>query len=158
MEQILGKLSEARDLLVAYSPHPAPPELGIITQKDTAWLQTCLMKLEPSIVRLPLDGTYRLVSQRDFLNIVAWDWVDSRKYAAEIFDCENFAITFKAHVDWYFGLNQVGVVIDYQAGHGYNLVVFPDGKVMLLEPQNDNLFVWANLASLYVLKGAFVLL
>jgi hypothetical protein len=158
MEQILGKLAEARDLLAAYSPHPAPPEMGLITQEDTTWIQAALVKLEPTIVRLPLDGTYRLVNQRDFLNIVAWDWVDSKKYTAEIFDCENFAITFKAHVDWYFGLNQVGIVIDYQAGHGYNLVVFPDGKVMLLEPQNDNLIAWPNLSSIYVLKGAFVLL
>jgi hypothetical protein len=158
MEQILGKLSEARDILAAYSPHPSPPELGLITQKDTAWIQTSLMKLEPTIVRLPLDGTYRIVSQRDFLNIVAWDWVDSKKYTAEIFDCENFAITFKAHVDWYFELNQVGIVIDYQAGHGYNLVVFPDGKVMVFEPQNDCLYAWPTMASLYVLKEAFVLI
>jgi hypothetical protein len=157
MEQILGKLNEARDILANYAPHPIPPELGTITQKDTTWVQTCLTKLEPSLDRLPLDSTYRMVSQSKFLNIVAWDWVDSKKYEAEIFDCENFAITFKTHIDWYFGLNQVGIVIDYKMGHGYNLVVFPDGKVMLFEPQTDGLFVWGT-NSIYVLKGAYVLL
>lgn len=139
-------------------PHPAPPELGTVYERTTLWIQERLMFLEPTIVRLPLDGTYRLVNQRDFLNIVAWDWVDSRKYTAEIFDCENFAIAFKSHVDWYLGLNQVGIVIDYDAGHGYNIVVFPDGNVMLVEPQNDHLIAWPNMSGVYVLKGAFVLI
>ncbi|MCJ7634428.1 hypothetical protein MUP77_18805 [Candidatus Bathyarchaeota archaeon] len=158
MEQIVVKLNEARDILSQLSPRPIPPEITSVAERDTLWLQQCLIKLEPSIIRLPLDGKYRLTTQSNFLNIVAWDWVDSKKYLAEVFDCENFAITFKAHVDWYFGLNQVGVVIDYAAGHGYNLVVFPDGKVMLLEPQSDQLIAWPNMASLYVLKNAFVLI
>lgn len=158
MEQILGKLNETRDILANISPHPPAPIINNIAQKDSIWIQQCLTKLEPSIVHLPLDGSYYLTNQSNFLNIVAWDWVDTKKYTAEIFDCENFAITFKAHVDWYFGLNQVGIVIDYEAGHGYNLVVFPDGKVMLFEPQNDQLFIWANRAAQYVLKDAFVLI
>ena len=127
-------------------------------EKNSTWVQQCLSKLEPSIIRLPLDGKYWLTNQSNFLNIVAWDWVDSKKYLVEVFDCENFAIAFKAHVDWYFGLNQVGIVIDYEAEHGYNLVIFPDGKVMLFEPQNDQLFVWANRAAQYILKNAFVLI
>jgi len=158
MEQLIEKLKEAKDTLAQLSHRPPPPEITFIEERDTIWIQQSLFNLEPSIVRLPLDGKYRLTNQNNFLNIVAWDWVDSKKYTTDIFDCENFAITFKAHVDWYFGLNQVGIVIDYEAGHGYNLVVFPDGKVMLLEPQNDNLFVWPNLANMYILKNAFVLI
>ena len=157
MQQILPKLDEAIDILSRVSPHPPAPLVSSV-EKTTLWIQEKLMFLEPTIIRLSLDGTYKLANQRDFLNIVAWDWVDAKKYTSEIFDCENFAISFKAHVDWYFGLNQVGIVIDYRAGHGYNLVVFPDGNVMLLEPQNDNLIAWPNMSSLYVLKEAFVLI
>jgi len=156
--ELITKLNEAVDTLRNLSPHPVPPEISYIVEKDSAWVQECLFILEPSIIRLPLDGKYQLTNQSNFLNIVAWDWVDSKRYQSEIYDCENFAISFKAHVDWYFGLNQVGIIIDYKAGHGYNLVIFPDRKIMLLEPQNDHLFVWPNLSSLYVLKNAFVLL
>jgi len=156
--ELITKLNEVVATLRNLSPHPAPPEISYIVEKDSLWVQECLFMLEPSIIRLPLDGKYYLTNQSNFLNIIAWHWVDSREWVKDKFDCENFAITLKADVDWYFGLNQVGIVIDYKAGHGYNLVVFPDGKVMLLEPQNDRMFVWPNLSSLYVLKNAFVLL
>lgn len=155
---LITKLNEARDTLMRTSPHPPPPAINYVQESDTAWVQQCLHNLEPTIVRLPLDLKYYLTNQTNFLNIVAWDWVDSKKYQREIFDCENFAIAFKSHVDWQFGLNQVGIVIDYAAGHGYNLAIFPDGRVMLFEPQNDQLFVWANRAAQYVLKNSFVLI
>jgi len=51
--------------------------------------------------------------------------------------CENFAFTFKALVDRVYGLNQVGLVIDWSGGHGYNVIVFADGEVWFFEPQND---------------------
>ena len=155
---LITKLNFAHDALMRMSPHPPPPVITSVQEADSAWVQQCLHKLDPTIVRLPLDLKYYLTNQTNFLNIVAWDWVDSKKYQRETFDCENFAIAFKSHVDWQFGLNQVGIVIDYAAGHGYNLVIFPDGRVMLLEPQNDQLFVWANRAAQYVLKSAFVLI
>jgi hypothetical protein len=156
---LITKLTEANNILRQLSPHPPPPEVTSVEERDSLWVQQRLDSLEANIIRLPLDCKYKLTNQTNFLNVVAWDWVDSRKYLSEVFDCENFAIAFKSHVDWQFGLNQVGIVIDYAAGHGYNLAIFPDGKVMLFEPQNDSLFVWANAhAVLYVLKNAFVLI
>jgi hypothetical protein len=156
---LLEKLTESKAILdkVLKGHHPTPPKVSIIKEKDTAWIEACLGPLK--VVRLPLDGTYRLTDQNNFLNIVSWDWIDSKPYAKETFDCENFAIAFKSHVDEYFGLNQVGIVIDYKSMHGYNLVVFPDGNVMLLEPQTDNLLVWTSRSLvLYALTGAFVLI
>jgi len=139
------------------APHPVPPEITYIVEQDSVWVQQQLEKLGANITRLPLDGKYRLTDKNTFLDIIAWDWVDSWEWVKDVFDCENHAIAFKAHVDRYFGLNQVGIVIDYQAGHAYNLVIFPDGKVMLFEPQSDQLFVWQE-DMVYILKDAFVLI
>jgi len=152
----LKEIIRQLELLV---PHPPPPKIDYIVEKDSVWIQQCLDNLGADVIRLPLDGKYCLTNQSNFLNIVAWDWVDSWGWIKDVFDCENHAIAFKSHIDRYFRLNQVGIVIDYEAGHGYNLVVFPNGKVMLFEPQADHLFVWADAhAVLYVLKNAFVLI
>ena len=157
MTALITKLNEANDLLNQLSPYPPPPKITNISEVDTYWIDSQLAPLR--VVRLPLDGKYRLTNKSNFIDIVAWDWVDSKPYERDIYDCENFAISFKARVDWYFALNQVGIVIDYTSGHGYNLVIFPNGDVMLLEPQSDGLVYWEDrVAILYALTGAFVLL
>lgn len=137
--------------------HPAPPKLDYLVEKDTAWIQAVIAKYEPSIIRLPLGPEVALTDKTNFMEFVAWDWVDKFDYH-KFYRCGNFAISFKAHADQ-FGINQVGIVIDYQAGHAYNLVIFPDKKVMLLEPQSDNIW-YAEDKDLpfYVLKGAFVII
>ena len=156
---LIQKLNEAYCTLAKLNPRPPAPEVSYVVKKDSIWVHECLFNLEPSIVRLSLDATYLLTDKDSFLDIVAWDWVDSWLWVKDKFDCENHAIAFKSHVDRYFGLNQVGIVIDYKAGHGYNLVVFPDGEVLLFEPQNDSLFMWDDIhAILYALKDAFVLI
>ena len=140
-------------------PHPSPPDVPYAIEKDSVWIQAVLEDLDADIVRLPLDGKYVLTNKESFLEIVAWDWVDSWDWLKDKFDCENFAFLFKSHVDLYFGLNQVGVVLDYKAGHAYNLVIFPNGKVMLFEPQADQLFYWEDAAAiLYILQDSYVLI
>lgn len=159
MALLVEKLNESKAILdkVVKGKHPSPPKITVIKEKDSPWIDSCLAPLK--VVRLPLDGRYRLTDQANFLNIVAWDWIDLWHYLKDFFDCENYAIAFKAHVDEYFGLNQVGVVIDYKSMHAYNLVAFPDSNVMLLEPQNDNLFCWTDRSLIiYALTGAFVLI
>lgn len=159
MALLVEKLNESKSILdkVVKGTHPAPPKITVIKEKDSAWIDSCLAPLK--VVRLPLDGHYRLTDQNNFLNIVSWDWIDSRQYITDVFDCENYAIAFKSRIDEYFALNQVGIVIDYKSMHGYNLVVFPDSNVMLLEPQSDKLFCWTDRSIiLYALTGAFVLI
>ena len=155
-------LTKARDKikrLELVTERPQPPEITYIRERYSAWIQQVLDSLGVGIIRLPLDVKYRLTNETNFLNIVAWDWVDSVKYESEVFDCENFAIAFKSHVDRYFGLNQVGIVIDYKSGHAYNLVIYPDGNVSVLEPQQDAIYVWAQRPEIfYSLTGAIVLI
>jgi hypothetical protein len=159
MALLVEKLNESKAILdkVVKGTHPSPPKITVIKEKDSPWIDSCLAPLK--VVRLPLDSQYRLTDQNNFLNIVSWDWIDSRQYIKDVFDCENYAIAFKSRIDEYFGLNQVGIVIDYRSMHGYNLVVFPDSNIMLLEPQNDKLFIWTSRSLVfYALEGAFVLI
>lgn len=138
---------------------PKPPQIDLIAQKDNVWIQGIIDGLDLGIIRYQLDQTYYLTNQTNFLNIVAWDWIDTVKYQKELYDCENFAISFKAQVDKVFLLNQVGIVLDYESGHAYNLVIFPDGKVMVLEPQSDNLVCWTKrVQDFYSLKDAIVII
>lgn len=155
------QLAEYRDELQRLKlivPRPAPPHLDYIVARDTLWIRSIIASLNLDIVRLPLGDKFLLTNQKNFINIVAWDWVDSLEYR-DTFKCGNFTIAFKAHTELFFPINQVGIVLDYKAGHAYNLIVFPDGKVMLLEPQFDNLFCWTKrLKEFYRLEGATVII
>ena len=84
-----------------------------------------------------LDSKYFLCNEKDMRSVIKWDWTDNKKYVKDKYDCDNFAFSFKARVDRQFGLNNVGLVMDYSAGHAYNIIVFNDGTVKLFEPQSD---------------------
>lgn len=152
------KLTEDMEQLRKLVPRPPPPDITYVVEKSGAWVQERLKAMGANIIHLPLDAKYYLTDKSNFLEIIAWDWVDSWEYRRDIFDCENFALAFQSHVARYFGLNQVGSVIDYKAGHGYNLVIFPDGKVMLIEPQADQLFYWEDKEAIYIFEGAYVIM
>lgn len=159
--QLAIELSDAKakirqlELLV---PRPPPPKIDYIVERDSLWIQGCLDSMGLGIVRFPLDAKYRLTNQRNALEIILWDWVDTIEWRKDVFDCENHAITLKAHVDLYFDINAVGIVLDYVSSHAYNLWTFADGHNMLLEPQQDQLFCWTQRATkFYALKGAALL-
>lgn len=138
-------------------PRPSPPELHNMIEKDTVWVQGILMGLGAEIIRLPLGAEFQLTDKDTFIDFIAYDWVDSFEYH-KFYRCGNFAISFKAQADQW-GVNQVGIVLDYKSNHAYNIVIFPNGKVMLLEPQSDNLFYWQEHApQFYPLEGAVVII
>ena len=85
-----------------------------------------------------LDNKYVAVSEKEFQKIIDWDWTDNKKYVAEKYDCDNFAFSFKARVDSKFHINTVGLVIDYDGGHAYNIIIFSNGTSKIFEPQSDS--------------------
>lgn len=138
---------------------PAPPTLTYTTQRDNAWMQNEIDSMGLDIQRLVLDSMYYMTNQGNMLNIIAWDYTDTLKYLKHRFDCENFAILFKAICDLHFRINQVAIVLDYVSGHGYNLIIYPDGNKAILEPQHDALYVWTKRPQqFYCLRGAYVAL
>jgi len=155
-----AELAKADDMIKKLKllvPRPAPPELTNIVEKDTVWVSSILAKINAPVIRLPLGAEFHLVDKDTFIDFIAWDWVDSFEYH-KFYRCGNFAISLKASSDQW-GVNQVGIVLDYKSGHAYNLVIFPNGKVMLLEPQTDNLFFHEEHApQFYPLEGAVVII
>jgi hypothetical protein len=105
-------------------------------------VDTALRKLLPhypaDMPRLAMDGNYMACTQADFMRFLAWDWTNTYKpYLLETWDCDDFAWYLAARCRQ-FDLNAVGMVIDYSAGHAYNVVVFKDGTASIWEPQNDH--------------------
>lgn len=140
-------------------PQPTPPKIDYIVEKDTAWVQAELDSLGLQIIRLPLDGNYRLTNRKNFMNIVAWDAIDRIQYVTNYFDCDKFALMFKVQVNLIFNITQVAAIIDYQSGHAYNLILFPNTEPMVFEPQTDGIWVWTKrIKDFYSLEGAIALI
>lgn len=129
--------------------------------KDRQFIKDALKPLtDRGMVWLPLDGKYYIGSLADTKKIVNWDTVNTKKYRKTRFDCENFAFWIKARFDFAFGLNYMALVIDYSGKHSYNLFTASNGKVYLLEPQNDK--IWSledhDYEQPYNLSSGFILL
>lgn len=159
--QLTAELAEAKEKirqLELLIPRPPPPVITVTYERDNAWIQQCIDGMNLGIVRYQLDAIYTMTNQSNFLNIIAWDWCDALEYVKELFDCENFAILFKAYVDLYFRLNQVAIILDYKSAHAYNLVFFPDGNISVLDVEYDGIWVWTKRPVIfYPLEGAIAL-
>jgi hypothetical protein len=83
-----------------------------------------------------LDGEYWTSSLLDFEQIRALDVIESLPYRPARFDCENYAFLFQTIVALVFGINTVGVVLDFEAGHAYNIIYTNGGTLKLYEPQD----------------------
>ena len=75
-------------------------------------------------------------------------------YRPERFDCENFAAAFRTLVAFIGGVNTVGVVYDWSAGHAYNVIVDSRGEVQFYEPQSDEVVTIGS--GDYVLEDALI--
>ena len=100
---------------------------------------------------IPLDGKYKLVSLDTWRKIIQSDTLNlTKKWHRDVFDCDDFAIVFKAHVSEFYEINSVGIALGkiYDAKtnkfisyHAYNLIVAKNGNIELYvyEPQTDEL-------------------
>jgi hypothetical protein len=109
-----------------------------------------------------LDSKYFATSLEEFKKIISWDWTDHLHYEINSFDCENFAFYFASRIARMFGINAIGIILDYSSWHAYNLVIIKDSKGvrwMLYEPQTDELFTYEQRdQSLYAMKQYVLLL
>ena len=112
-------------------------------KRSTPWMEVQMASIpnyQRGMTWLRLDSTFYLCEYEDMNRIWGWDWVNTRQYLAEKFDCDDFAFLFKANCTLNFGINSVALVIDYSAAHAYNLIFFPDQSAIVFEPQSD--FSW----------------
>lgn len=157
-----GELATAKETIKQLElivPYPIPPKLDYIVERDSAWVQSQLETMKLNIVRLPLDGNYRLTNRKNFANIVVWDTTDRLEYVRDFFDCDKFAMLFKVMTNLVFNITQVAYIIDYKSGHSYDLILYSESEPMVLEPQSDGMWVWTQrLKDFYSLDGAFALI
>ena len=91
-----------------------------------------------------------------FDEVIQFDWTDKLQYFQEKFDCDDFAFVFQAMMKYVWGLNGVGVVIDWSSGHAYNIVLFPGGIYGIFEPQTDE---WKKIGEKgYTLENGIIIL
>ena len=136
------------DKVLAIQKAVTPPTLtDSLVEHNGTWITQRLRNtnlIGRSMHRKALDNKYLTCTRLDFDAIIQWDWTDNKTYIAEKYDCENFSFSFKARVDRRFYINTVGLVIDYEAGHAYNVIIFANGSMKIFEPQSDG---WPKIGS-----------
>lgn len=89
-----------------------------------------------------VDSHYFALPAKTWDRVIQYTGVDAGRYEPERYDCDDFAVAFKAAVSRKLKVNGVGYVIDVSGGHAYNALLVADGDgvaVSFLEPQNDRL-------------------
>jgi len=115
----------------------------VINTKLTSVLGCDTMLLDSWYKVVDLD-TWKEIIQSDLLNL-------TKKWKKEVFDCDNFAITFVGHVSELYEINSVGIALGkvYDASsnklvgyHAFNVIVVKEDKdlgIYVYEPQTDGL-------------------
>ena len=125
---------------------------------DANWVRDQVSKVLSDKVRwIQLDNRYWTCSKAEFEQLVKWDWLETQKYVSDRFDCDDFAMQFKARIGFFFNLNNVGVVVDYSSSHAYNVVLFSDAPMRIFEPQSGEWFEFGT-SRLYQLEDGLILL
>jgi len=110
-----------------------------------------------------LDGYYNVFKDighlRRFITNKYGEFVWSKRYQKDLFDCDDYSLLFKTMCEYYELINGVGVFFDYDTSHAYNIVVTGDG-VYVVEPQNLSVMSKeeARKNKLYGLKKGFLLM
>jgi len=139
---LVQKLKRIQQLVLEVKSIYIPPFTVPVYVHDVDWLAKRLEKLPNWSWGkwLPLDGKYYTATLSDWRKIIDWDRTNLKPYVSDRYDCEKYAMYFKANVARVFGLNAVAVVLDYSAGHAYNLL-FPEDldRPLVYEPQTDEI-------------------
>jgi len=112
------------------------------------------------------DRTYYYINIEKMKELIEYDWTDEKKYLKDVYDCDDFALTFKSHIIERFHLNNVGLarsieITDIKTGepkgyHRANIFIADENNVMklwFLEPQTDKVVEVKNYNELINLTG-----
>lgn len=113
-----------------------------VSEKDLlkAWKDSLGQKLDTVV----FDSKYWGVPLATWEMILKYSGIDSGQYRSDRYDCDDFAIAFRAEVSKKFSINGCGIVVDLSGGHAYNALLVTEGQelsIRFLEPQNDKLII-----------------
>ncbi len=126
------------------APKPKPQVKDAISMVSydkvvAALRQSALKNLRPQF----LDRNYTALPMEKWQEILEYSDVDRVQYVSELRDCDNFAIALAGQVALRFGVNGIGIVVDFSGRHAYNclLVSTSDGglEIKVVEPQSDGM-------------------
>ena len=107
-----------------------------------------------------LDSYYYLISIEQWKELIRADWVDTKNWLADKFDCDNFANAFASNMSMYFEVNSVGRVYGklykdnkFIAYHYFNCIIDSEKRIWFFEPINDKLSEVAYQGGLILLGG-----
>jgi len=118
---------------------------------NRSYIKSFLAGLGMPINRLMFaDNDYYYLTIQEMKDIIEFDWTDQKVYVKERYDCDDFALTFKAHLAERFNINSIAwarsiELKDIETGehigwHRANVFLASDNDVMklyFLEPQTD---------------------
>jgi len=99
-----------------------------------------------------LDQKYKLITLDDWKEIIKSDTLNiTKEWKQDVFDCDNFAITFNAHCAEFYEVNTAGIALgklydaytlEFLGNHAFNVLVAKKDnqlKLYVYEPQTDEL-------------------
>jgi hypothetical protein len=88
------------------------------------------------------DSRYLLVPRDEVERLLTWDATDGFSYVSELYDCDNYEFRLWGQVnslpEW-AGVS-LGMIWFSEPAHAMNIFVDVEGKVWIIEPQNDAIF------------------
>lgn len=113
------------------------------TKGKGSTVESILKKRYPNAFVVLLDHTYKVPNMKDFFNWLKIDMTNEKKYKADDFDCEDFAMKVYSNSREQFGSITFGMVMNSDPAHAYNVIICEDedGEAVIfdLEPQNDTI-------------------
>ena len=104
---------------------------------------------------LQIDEEYRSLSLDNWNKVLQASDTSKQKYIKNFYDCNHFAVLFKAEVGLIL-VNGCGLVLDFSGEHAFNLIIVGEENkppsFKFVEPQLDNWIV-PNSSPHYNLKG-----
>lgn len=88
-----------------------------------------------------VDASYKTISIEDMKKFLKYNFAKSKKYAAEKYDCDNFAAVLYGQTSYFLGNTAVGMIhVKVPNGaHALNMMIVGD-RLYYIEPQNNEIF------------------
>lgn len=141
-KMVLDLETHIRETLTAAGvPTPAFEQVDIgFTEQAVKEVLPEGVKYNQDVTTIHTDGKYFAVTPDSLDDLRAIGTITKYlPYRPERFDCEDHAELFSTLSTLFGGINAVGTVHDWSAGHSYNLIVQSDGTPILYEPGSDTI-------------------
>jgi hypothetical protein len=106
------------------------------------------------------DERYRLMTKEQLLNLLKQDKTDQYTWVEEDWDCDNFAEVLDGNIDEMtypqgYAFGQLWFFTN-TFGHAINFAILDTKELILIEPQNDEIFTWENIKLKYPEAKAYM--